>query len=61
MLGLFVKITSIIPNYKKSFYYLPVIVMCNDYDDRIKGFINKELSIEHEVQHIKDVWLCNEN
>ena len=54
-LGLFVKITSIIPNYKKPFYYLPVIVMCDDYDDRVKGLINRELSIGHELQHIKDI------
>ena len=55
MTGFFVDIKSIIYEYNEPYYYLPVIVYCDDYDDRIKGFIDKKISIEHELQHIKDM------
>jgi len=55
MIGFFVEITSIIPGYEKPYYYLPVVVFCCDYDDRIMGFIDRELSLEHELLHIKDM------
>lgn len=55
MIGFFVEIGSMIPYYKEPYYYLPVVVFCEDYDDRINKFIDKKLSIKHEVQHIKDM------
>jgi hypothetical protein len=55
MIGLFAEITSIFPEYEEPFFYLPVVVLCCDYDDRIKSYIDREISIAHELQHLSDM------
>ncbi|MEM7133821.1 MAG: hypothetical protein AAF702_46425 [Chloroflexota bacterium] len=55
MIGLFAEIDPIIPDYPKPYYYLPIVVYCEDYDERIKSFIDNKISLEHELQHVKDM------
>lgn len=53
--GFFADITSLVPEYKEPHYYLPVVAFCEDYQEHISRLIDKTLSIEHEVQHVKDI------
>jgi hypothetical protein len=54
-IGLFLDITPLLPDYSEEWYYLPVVAICENYGEDINQFINKEISIQHELFHIADI------
>ena len=39
MIGFFVDLMSLFPDYTQPYYYLPAVVVCEGYDDRINGLV----------------------
>jgi hypothetical protein len=52
--GAFVDISKLFPDYPEL-YYLPIIALPIDYDENTKQFIDEDLSIRHELIHLKDI------
>ncbi|MBF0135702.1 MAG: hypothetical protein HQL65_05640 [Magnetococcales bacterium] len=55
MIGFILDIRNIIPEYDKESYYLPVVMFCTTYQENIKKLLNKEITIKHELMHVRDV------
>lgn len=60
MIGVFINIESLLPEYTDS-YYLPVIAIGINYELKYRKLINLQNTIEHELLHIKDVLFLIEN
>jgi hypothetical protein len=54
-LGMFVEIKKYFPGYNEDNFYLPSIAYPHDYYDNMKPYINKELSLAHELLHLQDI------
>lgn len=54
MVGLFLEIDDVVPEYTDVFY-LPIIAVARNYDAQISRLINIENSVAHELIHIKDI------
>ena len=54
-IGVFVDIKPMLPDYPDEWYYLPFIQYCPTYPKKYQAYIDRELSIIHEITHIKDI------
>ena len=54
-LGMFVEIKKYFPGYNEDNFYLPAIAYPQEYYANMKPFINKELSLAHELLHLTDI------
>ncbi|MCB1160356.1 MAG: hypothetical protein KDK45_22830, partial [Leptospiraceae bacterium] len=52
--GLIIDIRNIIKDYEQENFYLPVISFSDSHPEVIQNLINQEISIQHELIHIKD-------
>ena len=55
MIGFIVKISHLFPDCHEGIYYLPAVAYCDTYPDDIRRYMNKKISINHEIIHIKDI------
>ena len=55
MIGLLVDIKEIIPDYGKDYYYLPIVAFCETLPEEVRQYVNKGISINHELLHVKDM------
>jgi hypothetical protein len=54
MVGLYLEIEELVPEYT-GLFYLPIIAVAQNYDSEINRLINIENSVAHELIHIKDI------
>lgn len=60
-LGFVIDIRQIITNYTDENFYLPVVSFCDSHPEFVQKLINKKISIQHEVIHIRDFFEILEN
>lgn len=60
-LGIFLDIRKHFPWYEQENFYLVAIACPADYHQSIKKYVNKDVSIAHELLHIRDIIMIIEN
>ncbi len=55
MLGLFVDIRPILPHYTDPHYYLPLVILRDETNERMQRLINQKLALQHELLHLQDM------
>jgi hypothetical protein len=55
MIGLIIDSDELEPKYTRPVYYLPAILMRNDFQEDTDGLLKKDRILQHELRHVHDI------
>ena len=55
MIGLIIDSDELEAKHTRSVYYLPAILMRNDFEEDADGLLKKDRILQHELQHVHDI------